>query len=458
MANFSKLKLLGAVLIGTLVVPQIVSPAWAKPPSAQASPKPTGNGAIFFHPDGTSASHWDATRILNYGPDGELNWDRLPFIAPYRGHLADQLGGTSNAGAVTHATGTRAYSASFGLDPEGNEYVSANSTTNTIMEEAVKAGLGTALVQSGSLIEPGTAAFVSEARRRQDYEEIALEVIESGVDIMLGAGEEWLLPKGIQGRFGMGARTDERNLIEELTAAGYTIVYTRDELLNLPKNVTKVFGVFNVEDTFNDQTEEKLRAQGLPNYIPSAPTIAEMTEFALNRVSRDKQGFLVVIEEEGTDNFCNNLNASGCLEAFKRADDAAGTILNFIEKHPKTFMVTTSDSNAGSMEVLDVESAEEPLPANDETSGSAIDGVDGTGTKPFVSAPNLNGNSFPFAITWASGDDVGSGVIARAAGLNAEELLPTTGISNTDIYRMLYFTLFGERIASDRKTNNNKGK
>ncbi len=458
MANFSKLKLLGAALISTLVAPQIVSLDWAKPASAQAAPKPTGNGAIFFHPDGTSSSHWDATRILNYGPDGELNWDRLPFIAPYRGHLSDQLTGTSNAGAVTHATGTRAYSASFGLDPEGREYVSANGTTNTIMEEAVKAGLGTALVQSGSLIEPGTAAFVAEANRRQDYEEIALEVVESGVDIMLGAGEEWLLPKGIQGRFGMGARTDGRNLIEELTAAGYRIVYTRDELLNLPKNVKKVFGVFNVEDTFYDQPEEKLRAQGLPNYIPSAPTIAEMTEFALNHVSRNKQGFLVVIEEEGTDNFCNNLNASGCLEAFKRADDAAGTILNFIEQHPKTFMVTASDSNAGGMEVIDVESAEEPLPANDETSGSAIDGVDGTETKPFVSAPDLNGNSFPFAITWASSDDVGSGVIARAVGLNAEELLPTTGISNTDIYRMLYFTLFGERIPSDRETNTNKGK
>jgi alkaline phosphatase len=183
-----------------------------------------------------------------------------------------------------------------------------------------------------------------------------------------------------------------------------------------------------------------------------------MTEFALNRVSRDKQGFLVVIEEEGTDNFCNNLNASGCLEAFKRADDAAGTILNFIEQHPNTFMVTTSDSNAGGMQVLDVESAEEPLPANDKDSGSAIDGVDGTGTKPFISAPDLSGNSFPFAIAWASGDDVGSGVIARAAGLNAKELMPTTGISNTDIYRMLYFTLFGKRIPGDRETNTSKGK
>lgn len=416
---------------------------------AQSTPTPTGNGAIFFHPDGTSASHWDATRILNYGPDGQLNWDRIPVMTTYRGHLLDQVGGTSNAGAVTHATGTRVHASSFGLDPDGNEYISANGSYNTIMEEALAAGLGTALVQSGSLIEPGTTAFVSDALSRRDYEEIALEVVESGVDIMLGAGEEWLLPEGMQGRFGVGKRTDGRNLIAELEDMGYTVVYTRDELSSVPDEMARVFGVFNVEDTFFDRSEEELRSEDLPNYIASAPTIAEMSEFALNRITRNPNGFLAIIEEEGTDNMCNRLNASGCLEAFKRADDAAGVLLDFIAANPNTFMVTTSDSNASGLQVLDVESADEPLPANDDESGSAIDGVDGTGTMPFMSAPDLQGNSFPFAIEWGSGDDVGSGVVARAAGLNAEEMMPHTGIVNTDIYRMLYFTLFGERIPSE---------
>ncbi|MGL4609610.1 MAG: alkaline phosphatase, partial [Trueperaceae bacterium] len=186
-------------------------------PEATTAPTPTGNGAIFFHPDGTSAGHWDAVRILNYGPDGLSNWDQLSAVTPYRGHLKDEIAGTSNAGAVIHATGTLAHAATFGLDEEGNEIVSANSTTNTVMEDAIAAGLGTALLQSGSLIEPGSAAFVAEAEQRSDYEEIALEVIESGADIMLGAGEEWLLPEGTEGRFGEGARTDGRNLIEEAT-------------------------------------------------------------------------------------------------------------------------------------------------------------------------------------------------------------------------------------------------
>lgn len=409
-------------------------------------PTPTGNGAIFFHPDGTSAGHWDAVRLLNHGPDGSLNWDALAALAPYRGHMLDRLTGTSNAGAVTHATGTRAYAGSFGLDEAGNEYTSADGTMNTVMETAVAAGLGTALVQSGSLIEPGTAAFVAEAAARSDYEEIALEVVESGVDIMLGAGEEWLLPEGTEGRFGPGARTDGRNLIRELEEAGYTVVYTREELLNLPDDAERVFGVFNVEDTFYDRPEEELRAEGLPNYIASAPTISEMMDFALTRISANENGFLLVAEEEGTDNFCNNGNASGCLEALGRADEAFGTITEFIEANPDTFMVTTSDSNAGGMQIVDAADEEgaplERVPATAEN-GAPLDGVDGTFTAPFTAAPDAQGNRYPFAVAWSSYDDMGSGVIARGHGLDAAELVPTSGVANTDIYRALYQTLFG---------------
>jgi alkaline phosphatase len=443
-------KVLAGVLV-LLVALALAQTTNTQTPEATTVLTPTGNGAIFFHPDGTSAGHWDAVRILNYGPDGFSNWDKLDAVTPYRGHMKDEIAGTSNAGAVTHATGTLAHAASFGLDEDNNEIVSANGTTNTVMEDAVAAGLGTALLQSGSIIEPGTAAFVSEAERRAEYEEIALEVIESGVDIMLGAGEEWLLPEGVQGTFGEGARTDGRNLIEEATAAGYTVVYTKDELMALPETATKVLGVFNVEDTFYDMNEGEARAENLPYYIESAPTMAEMMEFALPRVSSNENGFFIVAEEEGTDNMCNNGNAGGCLEALKRADDTFGVIASFIEANPNTFMATTSDSNAGGMQVVAAEdfmddpTAASVLPGTAEN-GAPVDGVEGTESKVFVSAPDANGEVHPFGISWTTYGDVGSGVMARAHGLNAAEMLPASGIKNTDIYKVLYMTLFGEDL------------
>jgi len=414
---------------------------------AECVADPTGNGAIFYHPDGTSMGHWDATRILYYGPDGSLNWDRLPQMAAYRGSLTDSLSSSSNAGATIHATGTRTWKGAFGLDEQGREIVSANGTTNTIMEDAVECDMGTALVQTGSLIEPGTAVFVADAENRYaDVEEIALEVVESGVDILLGAGEELLLPKGVKGHFGTGVRSDGRNLVEEARTRGYAVVYSREAMQALPPEVDKVLGVFNIEDTFHDRPEEELRRAGLPNYLESAPTVAEMTEFALARIGANPNGFLAVVEEEGTDNFCNKMNASGCLSAMKRADDAFATLLDFIDENPKTFLVTTSDSNAGGIQVSDLASADEPVPASEPKTGAALDGIDGTETMPFISAPDRTGKTFPFAIVWATGDDIGSGVIARGAGLNAEMLVPSSGVANTDIYRMLYFTLFGRLI------------
>jgi hypothetical protein len=51
-----------------------------------------------------------------------------------------------------------------------------------------------------------------------------------------------------------------------------------------------------------------------------------MLEVALPILNRDEDGFMVVLEEEGTDNFGNNNNGRGLVEATRRADDAIGVL------------------------------------------------------------------------------------------------------------------------------------
>jgi alkaline phosphatase len=76
----------------------------------------TGN-MIFFHPDGTDAAYWEAGRIYWDGPDAVSQWDLLPEMTVYRGHMADQLDGTSNGGATVHAFGFKVDGpGSFGTD------------------------------------------------------------------------------------------------------------------------------------------------------------------------------------------------------------------------------------------------------------------------------------------------------------------------------------------------------
>jgi len=418
--------------------------------STTASRPPVVN-VIFFHPDGYGLSHWDALRILVAGPDGRINWDRLPHMAPYTGHMTDSLTGTSHGGATVHAYGVKVLRDSFGLDGTA-EITALSGNRMSIMEEAIKAGFATALIQTGSLTEPGTAAFVASVAARGDHPEIARQVIESGVDVIFGGAEAALLPTGVRGRHGDGRRADGLNLITRAQQLGYTVVYTRDELLALPRTVTRVLGVFANEHMFNDRTEEELRTARLPLYVPTAPTIAEMSAVALDILSRSpkaqRTGFFIVAEEEGTDNFPNRANAPGSFEAGRRADAAFGVFVDFVDRNPNTLLITAADSNAGNKNLIDTAGG----PVGDAIFNSGpdgqlvrapLDGVDGAGSAAFVAAPDRNGNRRSFAVAWATPHDMPGGILARAKGLNAERVSELGVVDNTDIYRIMYYTLFG---------------
>lgn len=57
--------------------------------------------------------------------------------------------------------------------------------------------------------------------------------------------------------------------------------------------------------------EEQLHEQGLPLYVANAPGVGNMTATAFAISSRHNSRFLLVVEEEGPDNFINTSNAGG---------------------------------------------------------------------------------------------------------------------------------------------------
>ncbi len=398
---------------------------------------------IFIHPDGTGLADWNALRMIKVGPDSQINWDKLSGIGLYQGHIKDRITSSSNAGATIHAYGVKADLDDFGMIDE-QKPISRSGKKLSIMEEAKQNGIKTGIINSGSIEEPGTAVFVSSNLKRGSYSEIAKDVIKSGTDLIFSGGEDFLIPEGTAGRFSKnGKRKDGMNLIDWAIENGYKVVYTKEELASTSTDVRRILGVFASRSTFYDKTEEVLDSLGLPNWCETAPSVAEMTEFALKFFTNKGQFFLVV-EEEGTDNFGNRNNANGKLSALDRADDAIGIAINFIKDHPNTTLITAADSEAGGLEVsgyeIDSLNAKNPLPEKDNN-GSPIDGKEGTGTLPFVSKPDKDGKSFPFGIVWSCFGDVTGSVIARAHGLNSDRMQGK--IDNTDIYRIMYLTLFG---------------
>ena len=461
-----------------------LAPPEGIPDEIEAPPEATedtGN-VIFIHPDGTSPSHYGAARFTSVGPDGRLNWDEMTDAGVYLGHMEDQIVGTSNGGAVVHAYGIKPYAGSYGLDEEGNPYTSLSGQEGTtIMQEAIAAGKPTAVINSGFIAEPGTGVFLSAAEDRSNVAEITLEIVESGADVILGGGEIHYLPVGTVGRFGEeGIREDGRNLIEEAEAMGYTIVYTREELEDLPDDADKVLGIFAAEDTYNDTDEATLQEEGFVDENgdlilygqpgnENPPTVAEMLDktLELDKFAEAEDGFMVVLEEEGADNFPNNNNTAGAIEATLRADEAIGVAQDFVDEvDPNTLILTAADSDAGGLEVIDVESDSDTVGTvgvqpelaafGDDADGIPVplDGQTGNDTEPFVTGePDADGDTFEFGTAYVSTTDLAGSIVSKAYGLNSDLLEDT--VDNTDMYRIMYETLFGvtpEEVADSEES------
>jgi glycerophosphoryl diester phosphodiesterase len=460
-----------------------LEPPEGVPDEIKPAPEPTkdtGN-VIFIHPDGTSPSHYAAARFASEGTDGRLNWDNMTDAGVYLGNLDDQITGTSNAGAVAHAYGIKPYAGSYGLDEEGNPYTSLSGESGTtVMEEAIAAGKPTAVINSGIIAEPGTGVFLSDTENRDNVTEITAEIVESGADVIMGGGEIHYLPKGTVGRFGEeGIREDGRNLIAEAEAKGYTVIYSREELNNLPADTEKVLGIFAAEDTYNDENEATLTEEGFVDENgelvlygqpgnENPPTVAEMLDktLGLDKFTNAEDGFMVVMEEEGSDNFTNDNNGAGSVEATLRADEAIGVAQDFVNNvDPNTLVLTAADSDAGGLEVIDVEDDSETVgdvnvqsktvSFGEDADGVQVplDGTTGNDTEPFTTgAPDADGDNFNFGLAYATTDDVAGSIVSKAYGLNSDLLEDT--VDNTDMYRIMYQTLFGveaEEVATDEK-------
>lgn len=411
--------------------------------SASAAPR----SAIFLHPDGMGANTWAALRLHAVGPDGRLAWDQLPQLAIYVGPMSDAVNASSNGGATTHAYGVRARLDSYGsIDGGRSAPIALSGRRLSLLREAQAAGKRVAILNSSSVTEPGTGAFLATVDAREDEFDIAAQILKAGPDLILGGGEKFFLPRGVQGAHGEGQRADGRNLVEEARAAGYTVLHTAAELATLPpKGKDKVLGLFAAEHTFNEADEATLRRTGLPVFQPQAPRFDALLAFALGRLRDAPKGYLIVGNEEATDNLSGENNASGTLEAAVGADRAIALALAEARRNPRLTVVVASDSDNGGLNATsdDLDDPEElplPLPAH-TASGSRLSSDQG---QPYRTPPDRAGVRQPFYLTWASDSDSAGGTVARGIGPGATLLRGT--IDSIDVYRALYLGLFGKRL------------
>lgn len=301
---------------------------WMAAAFAQSRPK----NVILLIGDGLGPEQVRSARLFD--ADGELALDRLDRN-PGLMTTEDIFGGITDsaASATAMATGYKSYYGAVSVDEAG-------APLETVLERAESLGKATGIVTSVYIEDATPAVWAAHAVRRSLYADIALQQAFAGVEVLLGSGYNYYLPKGH--RMG-GQRTDGRNLIAELVALGYTHVDTVEELAAVDSSVHKLLGLFGGQWTMTYVLDRRGGKK--------EPTLVDFTTKAIEVLRGDPQGFFLVVEGGAIDWMGHNRDATGIAAETVEFDAAVQVALDFARADGSTLVVATGDHETGGLDL-----------------------------------------------------------------------------------------------------------
>jgi len=200
----------------------------------------------------------------------------------------------------------------------------------TVLEAARLAGKTTGLIATSEIMHATPAAFASHDPSRKNYDALSEQMLHNRIDVLFGGGRKFFQPP---------ARKDGEDLLAEARKMGYALVATPAELAAFkPAAVQKVIGLFAPEALAYDFDRDPAKE----------PSLAEMTRKALEILSRDPDGFFLMVEGSKVDWAAHANDPVGIVSDILAFDAAVAEALTFAEKDGRTAVIAVSDhGNSG---------------------------------------------------------------------------------------------------------------
>jgi alkaline phosphatase len=274
--------------------------------------------------DGMGLTHIAAARTIVLGAQGRLAIEQLPVAGIIDHYSLDEFVSGSGATATSLATGYKTIEGMIGMLPDGTPAL-------TILEAARARGMATGLVATSTITHATPASFAAHIHDRYLETEIAVQLIESKVNVLLGGGRALFKPRLSGYKY---TRTDGRDLITEARRDGYDYVETRDALMGAESQSDYLLGLFSDGYLVNQGSE---------------PTLAEMTDKALEILSRNESGFFLMVEGSQIDWGGEENDLNYTIRELLHFDLAVQSAIHFSIEDKKTLLVVTADHETGGM-------------------------------------------------------------------------------------------------------------
>lgn len=330
--------------------------------------KPAKN-IILLIGDGMGDSEITAARNYAEGAGGYFKGiDALPLTGQYTHYALDKKTGKpdyvtdSAASATAWSTGVKTYNGALGVDIHEKDHM-------TILEMAKAAGLATGNVSTAELQDATPAALISHVTSRKCYgpsvttEKCASNALEKGGK---GSITEQLLNARADVTLGGGAKTFSetatagdwkgKTLREQAQARGYQLVGDATTLAaiteaNQDKPLLGLFSDGNMPVRWEGPKAslhgniDKPAVTCTPNAkrTDSIPTLAQMTEKAIDLLSKNEKGFFLQVEGASIDKQDHAANPCGQIGETVDLDEAVQKALAFAKKDGNTLVIVTAD-------------------------------------------------------------------------------------------------------------------
>jgi alkaline phosphatase len=354
---------------------------------------------ILFIGDGMGDSEITIARNYAEGAGGFFKGiDALPITGQYTHYSLDKKTGKpayvtdSAASGTAWATGVKTYNNAIGVDIKEQAH-------ETLLEIAKADGFATGDITTSEIQDATPAVLVSHVTARSCYgpvattEKCSTNALENGglgsiTEQLLNARPDVTLGGGMK-TFGETATAGDwkgKTLLDQAKERGFTVVENADSLnaIDVASQDKPLLGLFapgnmpvnwmGPQASYHGNLDKPaVVCAPNPDKPATQPSLAAMTEKAIQLLSTNEKGFFLQVEGASIDKQDHASNPCGQIGETVDLDSAVQVALAYAKDHPDTLIIVTAD-HAHSSQIIEEGSKAPGLTERLTTKdGSALD-------------------------------------------------------------------------------------
>ncbi len=309
---------------------------------------PTGErkakNVILLIADGLSVGHRTAARLLSKGMtegkyNGRLAMDTMPHLAFAGTGSVDSIAADSANTMSAYTTGHKSSVNAIGVyadrtpDPFDDP---RQETIAEVLRRTTKMSVG--VVSDAELEDATPAAVVAHTRKRSEKAAIVEMFYNIKPEVLMGGGAAYFLPRSVPG----SKRKDDVDYVRRFKDDGYRLVTSGKELQVLPADADRVLGLFH-PGNMDGVLDRRFLKKGTVPKFPDQPDLTDMTRTALNVLSKNPDGFFLVVEAGLVDKYSHPLDWERAIYDTIMFDKVVALARDFCARNPDTLLIVTGD-------------------------------------------------------------------------------------------------------------------